>query len=199
MVTSKRGQGLVEFALVAPVLLLLLFILLDFSRGIFAYSEMSAAAREAARQAVLQYNRDSNLGSSSTCISPCDVPGVVPVVKRLAAFGYSVQFSPSQKLTTLPSYGTQTGGGGSTPLTISLTGASYNTVYVFAYELDGSTTGRWDCADPNAQKQCLPVRTNGHNMIVVDLKMNWRPVLFRLLNVPLGIPFDAQTVERMEY
>lgn len=46
---SRGGQGLVEFALVAPVFLMVLFLLVDFGRALYAYSGLSNAAREGAR------------------------------------------------------------------------------------------------------------------------------------------------------
>ena len=54
-----RGQGLVEFALVAPVFLLILLAIFDFGRGIFAYTSVSNAAREGARLAIV--NQDKTL------------------------------------------------------------------------------------------------------------------------------------------
>lgn len=45
----SRGQSLVEFALVLPIFLLLLFAVVDGGRYVFASSAVSNAAREAAR------------------------------------------------------------------------------------------------------------------------------------------------------
>lgn len=46
-----RGQSLVEFALVLPVFLLLLFGVIDGGRAIFAYNQMSQVTRAVARVA----------------------------------------------------------------------------------------------------------------------------------------------------
>jgi len=46
---SERGQGLVEFALILPLLLALLLAIIDFGRLFFIYSEVSSAVREAIR------------------------------------------------------------------------------------------------------------------------------------------------------
>lgn len=57
------GQGLVEFALVLPVFLTLLFAVVDGGRAIFAYNQMSEATRFVARAA------------TTTCFAtstPCD-------------------------------------------------------------------------------------------------------------------------------
>jgi Flp pilus assembly protein TadG len=49
--TRGRAQALLEFAIVVPLFLLLLFALLDFSRLIFTYVSLSNGAREMARVA----------------------------------------------------------------------------------------------------------------------------------------------------
>ena len=48
----QRSQALIEFALVSPVLLLLLFGIVDIGRAIFYYDTLNHAAREGARTAV---------------------------------------------------------------------------------------------------------------------------------------------------
>jgi len=45
----QRGDGLVEFALIVPLLLLLLFAVLDGGRAVYAYHVVANAAREGAR------------------------------------------------------------------------------------------------------------------------------------------------------
>ena len=47
----QRSQAMTEFALVAPVLLLLTFGIIDFGRALYFYAAASTAAREAARTA----------------------------------------------------------------------------------------------------------------------------------------------------
>jgi len=51
---SDRGAAAVEFALVVPVLLLLVFGILDYGRFFFDSVSLRQGAREAARQAVVQ-------------------------------------------------------------------------------------------------------------------------------------------------
>ena len=48
----QKAQALIEFALVSPVLLLLLFGIVDIGRAIFYYDTLNHAAREGARTAV---------------------------------------------------------------------------------------------------------------------------------------------------
>jgi Flp pilus assembly protein TadG len=49
----SRGQTLVEFALVIPLFVLLLFGIVDFGRAVLAYNSISNAAREGARTAIV--------------------------------------------------------------------------------------------------------------------------------------------------
>ncbi len=50
---DRRGQSLVEFALVLPLFIIILVGIFDFGRAVFAYSTLNNASREAARQAVV--------------------------------------------------------------------------------------------------------------------------------------------------
>ncbi len=54
---SQRSQALIEFALVSPVLLLLLFGVIDLGRAILYYDTLNHAAREGARVAVRASNQ----------------------------------------------------------------------------------------------------------------------------------------------
>lgn len=61
---SSRGQSLVEFALVIPFLLVILLIVVDVGRTIFAFNTVSEAARTAARVAIV----DQNLGDIQSAV-----------------------------------------------------------------------------------------------------------------------------------
>lgn len=49
---AQQSQALIEFALVSPVLLLLIFGIIDLGRAVFFYDTLNHAAREGARTAV---------------------------------------------------------------------------------------------------------------------------------------------------
>jgi Flp pilus assembly protein TadG len=53
----RRGQALVEFALVIPIFLLIFVGLFDLGRAVFAYNTLTNAAREGVRLAIV--NQDS--------------------------------------------------------------------------------------------------------------------------------------------
>lgn len=52
----SRGQALVEFALVLPLLILVLVGIFDFGRAIYAFNTISNAAREAVRIGIVDQN-----------------------------------------------------------------------------------------------------------------------------------------------
>jgi hypothetical protein len=54
--SGQRSQALIEFALVSPVLLLLLFGIIDLGRAVFYYDTLKHAATEGARTAVRSSN-----------------------------------------------------------------------------------------------------------------------------------------------
>lgn len=64
---SRRGQTLVEFAMVLPVLMLMLVGTLDLGRVVLANDTVGAAAREAARYAIVH-------GSQATDLCPAGPP-----------------------------------------------------------------------------------------------------------------------------
>ena len=51
-----RGQGLVEFALVIPLLLVIVLIVVNVGRSIYAFNTVSEAARTAVRVAIVDQN-----------------------------------------------------------------------------------------------------------------------------------------------
>jgi Flp pilus assembly protein TadG len=53
---GQSSQALIEFALISPVLLLLLFGIIDIGRAVFYYDSLSHAAREGARTAAVAPN-----------------------------------------------------------------------------------------------------------------------------------------------
>lgn len=58
---SERGQSLVEFALIVPIFLLLVFGIIDLGRGVYAYNTIQNAAREGIRLAIVDQNVDAIL------------------------------------------------------------------------------------------------------------------------------------------
>ncbi len=200
----SRGQALVEFALVAPVVLLIIGATVDMGRGLLLYGLLSGASRDTARQATLDYYSGSNtLPPSCTALTtPCSLTSLVTGAHLLDPLGATVIYVDSTAISSPPTYGTYVANADPTqPGTITLAaGANPNTVYVFIYELDasGGPTPRWSCPTCAAATGAA-VRTAGHQRVVVDFKLKWQPVMAKFLGIPAAIVFDAQTVNRLEF
>ena len=202
---SKSGQALLEFALIAPVVLLMIGATVDLGRGLLIYTMLQGASRDMARQAVLEYYSGSNtLPPTCTALAtPCSLGPLTNGAHQLDALGMSVVYQDSSAISSPPSYGTYAANANPLlPGTIALTGAiNASTVYVFVYELDatgGNPNPRWSCPSC-AGANGAAVRTSGHQLVVVDLKLQWTPVVNTLLGIPSVITFDSQSVERLEF
>ena len=54
MIGMKKGQSMVEFALILPLLILMLIVLFDLGRAVLVYSTLNNAVREGTRYAVVR-------------------------------------------------------------------------------------------------------------------------------------------------
>jgi hypothetical protein len=201
----QRAQALVEFALVAPVVLLIIGATVDMGRGLLLHALLQGAARDTARQAALVYYSGSNtLPPNCTALTTaCSLRSLDSGAHLLDPLGVSVVYLDSTAISSPPAaYGTYLANADPTqPGTITLTGGTNpNTVYVFIYELDssGGPTPRWSCPTCAAANGAA-VRTSGHQRAVVDFKLKWQPVMAKFLGIPTVITFDAQSVVRMEF
>jgi Flp pilus assembly protein TadG len=77
---GQRSQALVEFAMVAPLFLVILFAAIDISRLLYAYTAISSAVRDGARTASLQ----------AAIYSDCSIIQQVEVVGQ----GFPVRMDP---------------------------------------------------------------------------------------------------------
>lgn len=78
---SQRSQALVEFALISPIFLLVMFSAIDISRLLYTYAAISSAARDGARTASL----------SSALFSDCQIIQEVELVGQ----GFPVSMDPN--------------------------------------------------------------------------------------------------------
>jgi Flp pilus assembly protein TadG len=74
----RRGQALVEFALVLPVLLVILLGTFDAGRLIFAYNSVSNAAREGGRTAIVNQTPDEVLAKAAEQATALGIPSSDP-------------------------------------------------------------------------------------------------------------------------
>jgi Flp pilus assembly protein TadG len=77
-VRRERGQSAVEFALVAPLLLLVLFMIWQGGVAFFDDMTVSQAARDGARKGVVA-------GSCSSCVPATDVPAAAIAAAKATA------------------------------------------------------------------------------------------------------------------
>lgn len=63
IISDKSGQSMVEFALVLPILILLLMGIMDFGRLFAGYVELQNAARDGARYAAVQQINPTDLAN----------------------------------------------------------------------------------------------------------------------------------------
>lgn len=80
----RRGQALVEFALLIPVFLLIVVSLFDFGRAVFSYNSVTNAAREGARLAIVNQATASieQRATSQTAIAETGSPNVTVAFYR---------------------------------------------------------------------------------------------------------------------
>lgn len=76
----NRGQGIVEFAIVFPLLLLLLFGIFEFSRIMFVYSSVVSASREAARYGAAIFDTGGGIPQYEDCM------GIMEAAKRTGRY-----------------------------------------------------------------------------------------------------------------
>jgi Flp pilus assembly protein TadG len=102
-----NGQALVEFALVFPLILLLLLGVLDFGRYIFADNEVTNAAREGIRTAIVNQNAPdirNRVQQQSTAIDIAVTPPVCDAGTNLPSAadpsGVCIKFVDQDALTT---------------------------------------------------------------------------------------------------
>ncbi len=67
---SQPGQALVEFALVLPLLILLLVAMFDLGRGVYSYNVVASAAREGARYAIVKPTDTAGIQTTAFAVTP---------------------------------------------------------------------------------------------------------------------------------
>jgi Flp pilus assembly protein TadG len=85
---GRRGQAAVEFALVLPVLLLLIVGVLEFARAWNLHQTLTDAVREGARRALLAHDTDAGVTAREEADSV-----YAPIWRYLAQAGYDPQYA----------------------------------------------------------------------------------------------------------
>src|SRR4029077_872345 len=89
------GQAMVEFALVAPIVLLIIGATVDMGRGMLMYGLLQGASRDMARQAALGYYSGSNVlpPECTALATPCAGTSIVNGAHMLDTLGASVVYA----------------------------------------------------------------------------------------------------------
>jgi len=114
----SRGQGLVEFALVLPIFMVMLIGMVDLGRAIWANNSVANAAREAARFAAVHGGSCEDLaGSVCSSSNYCPVGPKGPQTAVPTASTSCPYPSPSKQAIYNTATGYLVGGGSSTTVT----------------------------------------------------------------------------------
>lgn len=90
---QRLGQGLVEFALILPILILIFMGIIDFGRAIYAFNSVSNAAREGARVGIVDQTMTGGAYNAA-----------IEAANQATALGLSAS-NPSQVLVSFPNTG----------------------------------------------------------------------------------------------
>ena len=195
---SQRSQGMTEFAIIAPIILLLTFGIIDFGRGLYFYITLQQAANEGARVAVhaSDYIDPNGVG----CVAPAYVhcwPSNADVQTAIQAHAVTEVLANPCPNGPIPNGGNPVGSAQLPPS---------NTGWIFI--TDPSLAGN---GVPNAPRGQLPfnpppagcndaVAANGNEPLKVTLWFNFQPVT-PLIQQVVGnrIVITAYAIYRAEY
>jgi Flp pilus assembly protein TadG len=206
---GRRGQTLTEFALVAPVFFVLVLGLVDMSRAVYYYNVISNAAREGAREAILQYNQCSNQApgitvGSKICPTPpsgtgVSIVGVRPAMNRVTGGALAFTFLNTTTDTGTAPACTHLDANGNT-----VSGPAPNAGCVWVFVVGSGTT----CLPGNgpgptdAYSLCNhnSLKASGHYDITVEIEYSFMPYTPLLSNLMgNGTTLWAKSEMRAEY
>src|SRR5437899_2179023 len=173
MKRASRGQSMVEFAMIAPFLVMILLMVIDCGRAAYDYATLAGAAREGARAAI---TTGSNRPDNSRVI------GAV----QLNAIG--LQLNPGSCVNDTP------------PMSPSM---SANTGLIYVGAGNGSSTPNAPSGQPSsAGGACGAVVPSyaGHYPLAVTIKYNFKPLTpFGSQFFPGGIVMTVTSTMSTEY
>lgn len=93
---SEKGQAMVEFALVLPILLMLLLGIIDFGRILYTKSAITSLSQEAARHASIYYVSEDNTAIRNYITDNSGMLDASEFKKSDGTDGISISFTPSR-------------------------------------------------------------------------------------------------------
>jgi hypothetical protein len=218
---AQRGQSLLEFAIVVPLFLLLLFALIDFSRLLFTYVSLVNGARDLSRMAAISsrttqaagdgitaFDNLTKIGGATTPATSVtlSLAGGTASCSGLTADGCTFTLGPISGSSNLSlDAGAHASGSGSVSASggYSAPGVAGNGDFVVMTWLDGSGTGGviQICplgATPLLQSGCTPSAKFGgfaHGFVQVDLNYTFRfnPLFQNRLASVVDVSFMRQS------
>ncbi len=174
MTGKSRGQTLVEMAMIAPFLIMILLMVIDCGRAAYAYATLAGSARDGARAAITSgaTRPDNNL--------------VVGAVQQNA---YGVRLNPGSCINDPP------------PASPSMS-ANTGLIYVGAGSGNTTTNAPAGQAAAPAAGGCGAVVPSyaGHNALAVTIKYNFQPLTpFGSQFFPGGIVMTVTSTMSTEY
>lgn len=97
----ERGAAAVEFALILPVLLLMVLGMLEFSRAYNAQISLSGAAREGAREMAIHGDADDAIAAAiaaAPSVNPAVTAGQISIVPASCSAGEQIEFEINYNL-----------------------------------------------------------------------------------------------------
>jgi Flp pilus assembly protein TadG len=173
MKRKQNGQSLVEMALIAPFLMMILLMVIDCGRAAYDYANLAGAAREGARAAI------------TTGISR---PDNNRVINAVGASVFGVSLSPGTCINDMP------------PASPSM---AANTGLIYVGAGNGNTTPNAPAGQaPSVGGMCGAVIPSyaGHYPLTVTIKYNFKPLTpFGSQFFPNGIVMTVTSTMSTEY
>lgn len=72
LAAGERGQAITEFAVIAPIALLLIIGVLEFAQALFTYHSVAEAARAGTRYAIVHTANPANCADPAVGTAPCE-------------------------------------------------------------------------------------------------------------------------------
>lgn len=182
---GQRAQSMVEFALVGPLLLFVAFGAVDFGRAYFHQNEITNAAREGARLAILRDHMCNTVNGSSSDCKSSTVTNETSVCQAILNEGDLISAN-----------NWHCSEGGTVP---AASAASANNAYVEIDLYNASSTSTTAC-DSNVGFSANTPRGGGYRSIKVEIDYYFRPVtpLFSGL-FPSTFHISSTACARAEY
>ena len=151
---NRRGSAIIEFALVAPVFIALLFAILETAIMFFANQILETVAQESARQ--IMTGQAETTGYSAATFLTSVVCAQIPAVLTCSNVGVDVESDPSQFSNLSVNYPVTGGSFDPTKLNFNMGGSCSNVTVTLYYQWQLFVTGLgYNMSNLNGNKRLL--------------------------------------------